>query len=79
MLTNISKLQVQVDNKAYQFLCDVDSPLASVKEALFQFSKYVGSIEDQVKANQEAQAKQAAESAPAPIVPVEEKPKEVEP
>ena len=67
MLSNISKLQVQVDNKIYQLLCDSDSPLPSVKEALFQFQKYVGQVEDQIKVNEEANKKVEEEKALAAI------------
>jgi len=42
-------------------MCDMDSPLPDVKEALFQFQKYVGQIEDAVKAQQ---AQQEAEKSP---------------
>jgi hypothetical protein len=51
MLKNISKLEIQVGEKMYHFYCDHDSPIEHVKEALFQFQKYVGQIEDAVKAN----------------------------
>lgn len=50
MLKNISKLECQIENKTYQFICDMDAPLTHVKEALFQFLKYVGQIEDAVNA-----------------------------
>lgn len=53
MLKNISRLETKINEKNYQFLCDMDSPLPEVKEALFQFVKYVGQIEDQIKAKQE--------------------------
>ena len=52
MLKNISKLEVKINEKVYQFLCDMDSPLEHVKEALFQFSKYAGQLEDAIKAHQ---------------------------
>ncbi len=55
MIKNISKLELQIGEKNYQLLLDSDSPLGHVKEALFQFQKYVGQIEDQVKAQQEQQ------------------------
>ena len=48
-------------------MCDIDSPLPDVKEAIFQFQKYVGHIEDQIKANQDAAKKKADEEAAAPI------------
>lgn len=54
MLKNISKLEIRIGDKNYQFLCDIDSSLNDVKEAIFQFQKYIGQIEDQVKAQQEA-------------------------
>jgi hypothetical protein len=58
MLSNISRLQVQIGTKMYTLLCDVDSPLADVKEAVFQFQKYVGQIEDQVKEMQRQKAEE---------------------
>lgn len=61
MLKNLVKLEHIVANKAIHLLCDNDAPLASVKEALCQFLKYIGQIEDQVKAQQE-QAKAEAEA-----------------
>jgi hypothetical protein len=66
MLKNISKLEVLVEGKIYNFLCDMDSNLNHVKEALFQFQNYVGKIEEQIKAAQEAQAKLDAEKAVPP-------------
>jgi hypothetical protein len=53
MLKNISRLETKINEKTYQFLCDMDSALPEVKEALFQFIKYVGQIEDQLRAKQE--------------------------
>lgn len=50
MLKNIAKLEVQMGEKTYQLLCDNDSPLEHLKEALFQFQKYVGQCEDNAKA-----------------------------
>lgn len=55
MLTQISKLEVKIENKVYSFICDQDSPLNQLKEALFQFQKYVGQVEDHVKAQIDAQ------------------------
>jgi hypothetical protein len=60
MLKNIIRLEHSVGNKVYHFLCDNDSPLDHVKEALFQFTKYAGQIEDQMKTQQE-QIKKAQE------------------
>ena len=49
MLSNISKLEVVVGNKVYQLLCEVNSPLEHVKEALNQFGNFVGQIEQMAK------------------------------
>lgn len=53
MLKNISRLECKVNDKTYQLLCDMDSPIEHVKEALFQFQKYIGFVEDQIKQQQE--------------------------
>ena len=51
MLKNISRLEVVINEKSYQLTCDMDSTLKDIKEALFQYSKYIGHIEDQVNAS----------------------------
>ncbi len=71
MLKNIVKLECKIGEKIYQLFCDNDSPLEHLKEAFFQFQKFVGQIEDNVKAQKEAQ-KQAEE----PIESAEEQPSE---
>lgn len=53
MLKNISRLETKINEKTYQFLCDMDSQLPQVREALFQFVKYVDCVEEQLKAKQE--------------------------
>lgn len=58
MLKNISRLEHKIEDKVYHFVCDCDSPLSQVKESLFQFLKYVGHIEDQVKTHEEANKSQ---------------------
>jgi hypothetical protein len=73
MLKNISKLEFVIEGKVFQFLCDMDSALPMVKEALFQFGKYIGQIEDHVKAQQAVDQ----QNVPKPdIVPVENVPSE---
>jgi hypothetical protein len=54
MLTNLSQLEHIVENKVCRFICDNDTPIHFVKEALFQFQKYIGQLEDQAKQQQEA-------------------------
>ena len=63
MLKNISQLQTYINNKFYQFLCDTDSPLPDVKEALFQFLKFAGQVEDAAKEATEKAKKEATETA----------------
>ena len=71
MLKNISQLTHKIGEKSYHLLADMDSPLNDVKEAILQFLKYVGQIEDAIKAQQEAQANQ---SLPEQVNPEETKP-----
>jgi hypothetical protein len=71
MLKNTISLYFMIAEKAYHFICDNDSPLEHVKEALFQCQKYIGQIEDQVKAAQAAQ-EQPKENEEAPKVDAEE-------
>lgn len=55
MLKQVSQLKFIVDGKEHTYMCESDSQLMHCKEALFQFQKYIGQIEDQVKAQQEAE------------------------
>jgi hypothetical protein len=73
MLSSISKLELAIAGKTYQLLCDADSPLEHVKEVLFQFTKFVGQIEDQVKSAKAAaeQATTVPEAVATPAVAVE--------
>lgn len=73
MLKNITRLEHTIGDKVYHFTCDSDSPLPHVKEALFQFLKDVGNIEDQTRAAQEALKK--SQEAPAAVsVPCADEP-----
>lgn len=60
MLSNLVKLEHAIEGKVYQLFLNADSPLNHVKEALFQFSSYIGKIEEQVKAQQESQTPPAS-------------------
>lgn len=64
MLKNLAGLECKVENRVINLTCDSDCPLPHLKEALFQFQKYVGTIEDQVKAQQEQKAKEEADKEP---------------
>ena len=62
MMKNIVRLEHVVADRQYHLLCDNDSPLVHLKEAIFEFLKHIGRIEDQVKAQQvELEAKKASE------------------
>ena len=63
MLKNITRIELQVGTRTYQFTCDMDSPLAEVKEAVFQLQKYIGQIEDQHRIAAEKKAQEESEKA----------------
>lgn len=67
MLKNKVHLEYQIEQRNFCFICDNDAPTSFIKEALFQFQKYVGAIEDAALAQQKAQ-----EEANKPVEPVEE-------
>ncbi len=60
MLKNCTRLECIVNDKTGHFYCDMDTPLLVVKEMIFQFQKYVGLIEDQIRAQEEAKKAQEA-------------------
>lgn len=64
MLKNTISLYFMIADKAYHFICDNDSPLEHVKEALFQCQKYIGQVEDQVRAAQQPDQTAADENHP---------------
>jgi len=66
MLKNIVKLEFKIVDKVYHFLCDNDSPIEHIKEALFQCQKYVGALEDNIKAQLEAQKESEEIKSPDP-------------
>lgn len=55
MLKNISRLEHKVGDRVYHLICDNDSPLNDVKDALCKFLSYVDQIAEAAKANQAAQ------------------------
>lgn len=52
MLKNISQLEHKIGDRVYHLLADSNSPLNEVKEALFEFVKFVGKLEDNAKMSQ---------------------------
>lgn len=81
MLKNLVRLEHMVQDKVIHMYCDHDTSTTAIKEALCQFMKYVGMIEDQVKATLEASM--GAESTPQSVpsdqieTPLNESPQEV--
>lgn len=41
MLSNLTKLEVKIGEKTYQFICDNDSPIGSVHDALTAMKSFV--------------------------------------
>lgn len=47
MLSNLCKLECKVNGKLYQFLCDTDSPIECVEEALAQFLAFAVRVKNE--------------------------------
>lgn len=73
MLKNLAQLEHVVENKVCRFICDNDTPIHFVKEALFQFQAYIAKVEENIKAQQDQAKAQADAQAQA-----QEEPKAVE-
>jgi hypothetical protein len=71
MLKNISQLEHVIGDKVFRFICEADAAIPHIKEALFQFAKFVGQIEEQIQAAQNAQPPAPVEP-PAPAVEPEQ-------
>lgn len=55
MLKNLTAFRVIISDFEINFYFDANCPLEVAKAALFECSKWVGQIEDQVRAQKEAQ------------------------
>jgi hypothetical protein len=44
MLKNLIRLEHKIGEKVYHFLCDTDSPIGEVKEALMQFGMFATQV-----------------------------------
>jgi len=75
MLKTIARLEHKIGDKVYHLLCDSDSPISDVKEAISQFMGHVVGVENAVKAQQ---VQPAVDPVPAPeaVAPVETPPAE---
>lgn len=69
MLKTVAQFECTVNDKTGRFILDQDTPTVVAKEMCFQFQKWIGQIEDNIKAQQDAA--KAAESPPEEQKPVE--------
>lgn len=58
-MKNLTTIDIEIADRKYQFMCDPESPLGHVKEALFQLMKRVGKVEDDLLMQQAAAQKEA--------------------
>ena len=70
MLKNISQLEIAINNFTFRFYTEMNAPLPDIKEALFQFLRFVGQIEEQTKIMQKSAEEKHAD------MPQQEQPKE---
>lgn len=57
MLSNITKLEIKIGEKVFQFTCDVDSPIGAVHDALTAFKSFVVGKINEAEAAQNAAPK----------------------
>lgn len=58
MLKIMAQIEHTIGTRIYRLICDQDSPTSELKEALGKFTQIVYQIEDQARANAEAQESQ---------------------
>lgn len=63
MLTQVSRLEHVIDGKVFHFYCEQNIPTEMAKQALFEYLKLIGKIEDAHKEMLEAKKKEEAEKA----------------
>lgn len=52
-MKNLAGLECKIGEETISMMCGSNCPLTHIKEALFQFLKYIGQLEDQAKQAQE--------------------------
>lgn len=57
MMKNIVKLEIKINERDYQFLCDNDSPLDDIKNCLNQYMNFIDQVHEQAKKQQEESLK----------------------
>ena len=61
MLKNLAGLECKVGEEVINLTCGSQCPLTHIKEALFQFLKHIGQIEDAAKIAQEKEQEKEQE------------------
>lgn len=56
MIKNLAGLECKIEEEVIKLVCGSNCPLTHIKEAMFQFLKHIGQIEDMAK--QQEQSKQ---------------------
>lgn len=64
MIKSVARLEHKIGDRIYHMICDNDSPIAEVKEALFKFMGHVSQVED--AAEKQAECSKACEAEPKP-------------
>lgn len=70
MLKNLHQLELTINEKTHRYQTDSNTALVDIKEALFQFQRYIGHVEDQIKIQTEA-LKVQQEAEQSKIEPIE--------
>ena len=60
-VSNLAIFTCKINEKTFEFACDPQAQITDAKEALFQYMKYLGQLEDQLKAQAETKAEPVPE------------------
>ena len=61
MLKTIAKLEYNVGERIYQFLCDLDSPTTEIRLVTQEINKFLDKVEEQAKAKENPQEQEKME------------------
>jgi len=61
VIKNLAGLECKIEEEVIKLTCGSNCPLTHIKEALFQFLKHIGQIEDMAKKQQEVEEKPCCE------------------
>ena len=54
MIKNLAGLECKIEEEVIKLVCGSNCPLSHIKEAMFQFLKHIGQIEDMAKQQEQA-------------------------